>query len=172
MMFVNFIKRLVLINFFMPIVLAGSISSQINSINLELTSQFGDSQVFQTGDELSFLVSLDRAAYLYVIYQTSQGDLIQLIPNAAIPSHYFSADIFIPIPSDQSKVKFTVGKPYGHEVVYAYAVDTSVQFKGQAIGNGLLKLSMTTEQLKKKLLNAAGKYFGSTQFKLETRLAQ
>ncbi len=138
------------------------------NIHIEITSYLGDQQVFQQGDELRFLLSLDRKAYLYVFYQTVDKKLIQLIPNKHKKNNFFNADIFIEVPDEASPYQFIVSPPLGKERVYGVAVDRFMQFEGTNLANGLKRLDISIDEVKKRVVDTAIQYYGWSDFSLLT----
>ena len=138
------------------------------NIHIEITSYLGDQQVFQRGDVLKFLLSLNRKAYLYVFYQTADQQLIQLIPNQHKNNNFFKADIFIEVPDEASPYQFIVSPPWGKESVYGIAVDTPLQFEGTQLANGLKRLDISIDEIKERVVNMAIEDYGWSDFSLVT----
>lgn len=140
-----------------------------HNIQIEITSYLGDKQVFQQGDDLKFLLSLDRDAYLYVVYQTADKQLVQIIPNKNKKDNFFKADIFIEVPTQSSTFQFTVSPPYGYEKVYAFALDKNISLEGKVLSNGLKRLSLSLNDIKEHIKKSAVKYYGWAYFSLNTQ---
>lgn len=92
-----------------------------NPISLEITTHLGDNQKFVDGDTISFFVSLDKDAYLLIIYQTADKKLIQILPNSYQKKNYYHRGEFIQVPDDDQQFNFKVSPPFGHEKIMAYA---------------------------------------------------
>ena len=60
-------------------------------VELRLTTHLGDVREFVEGDRIGFLLSLNRAAHVYLFYRDAGGDLWQLLPNARQPENLFPA---------------------------------------------------------------------------------
>jgi len=142
----------------------------LQPIEVEITSYLGQSQVFEQGDHLKFLVSLSRDAYLYVFYQTANNQLIQLIPNQSLQDNFFKADIFIAVPNDDATFEFIVSPPFGDEKVFAIAVDKPIDLESKLLSNGLKSLSFSVEQVKENLISHAKIFYGEASFSLLTRV--
>ena len=156
---------------FLFISLAHGNAEKTKNIQIEITSYLGDKQVFQRGDELRFLLSLDRDAYLYVLYQTADNQLIQLIPNPNRQNNLFKADIFIEVPDKSAAYQFIVRPPFGHEAVYGFALDTPLSLEGKPLSNGLKRLDLSINEIKQRVKNSAVHYYGWSHFSLTTRKA-
>ncbi len=156
---------------FLFISLAHGNAEKTKNIQIEITSYLGDKQVFQQGDELKFLLSLDRDAYLYVLYQTADNQLIQLIPNSNRQDNFFKADIFIEVPAESAAYQFIVSPPFGDETVYGFALDTPLSLEGKLLSNGLKRLDVSLDEIKQRVKKTAVQYYGWSYFSLTTRKA-
>ncbi|WP_455212142.1 DUF4384 domain-containing protein [Kaarinaea lacus] len=93
------------------------------NIGLSITTHLGDEQTFREGDVVSFFVSLEKDAYLAILYQDSSGELKMILPNALHPDNFFKAGWFIPIPNQQNPFQFRITAPYGKETLWVFASD-------------------------------------------------
>jgi len=130
--------------------------------NLAVTTHLGDAQSFQEGDIVSFYISLDKDAYLTVIYQDAGNRLHLLIPNALYRNNFYKAGLFIPIPNEQNPFQFRIAAPFGKETLWVFASDQpfsdlppqtasqdSTQLAGdmEAIRDSLIKHSLRRKAL-------------------------
>ncbi len=60
------------------ICLAPALAGQPVPIEVGLTTHLGDRQSFVDGDRISFLLSLERDAYVYLFYRDADKNLLQL----------------------------------------------------------------------------------------------
>lgn len=94
---------------------------QQERLHVDITSYLGDGQQFYSGDELSFLISLNENAWLYMYYENSQGKVYQLIPSVLYPNNYVKANDFIEFPADDAHFHLEVSPPFGRERVWIFA---------------------------------------------------
>ncbi|WP_455207759.1 DUF4384 domain-containing protein [Kaarinaea lacus] len=112
------------------------------SINVEITTHLGDKQTFQQGDVVSFLVSLDRDAYVLIIFEDAEHNLWQVIPNPHRASGHYKSGLFISVPDRNEPFEFVVSPPLGKETIWVFATEKALpELPGQELDNGLKKLS-------------------------------
>ncbi len=137
---------------------------------MEITTHLGDEQTFVEGDIISFLLNLDRDAFLLVIYQDAAGNLIQLIPNRESQKGRYQAGLFISLPDKKVPFRFKVQAPYGDETLWAFASDVPPpELKGKELKNGLKLLNVDFKQIRQKLHNQSQTAFGETRLSIKTR---
>ncbi len=142
-------------------------------IDVNLTTHLGDQQSFVEGDRISFLLSLDNDAHVYLFYRDAAANLLQLLPNERMPDHFFSAGLFMPVPSAQQPFQFTVQPPYGDESIYAIASDNdTLVFAGKPLANGLILLEGKLEQIIEGIAKKSKNAFGRGELRLTTLPAQ
>lgn len=90
-----------------------------NSINLSITTHLGENQTFHEGDEVSFLLNLDRDAYLLIVYQDAAGTLVPLFPTK--DQGEVMAGDFLPFPDRNMGLRFVVQAPFGQERIWIFA---------------------------------------------------
>lgn len=89
-----------------------------------MTSHLGDNQTFRAGDTISFLLSLDRDAYLLLVYQDAAGNLLKIFPDPSNPSGFVHAAQFVAFPFKGSGFRLRVTAPFGRESLWAFAAST------------------------------------------------
>ena len=102
---------------------ATAIEAKNPKINLSVTTHLGDTQSFREGDVVSFYVSLEKDAYITVVYQDAGDRLNVLLPNALHENNFFTAGWFIPIPNEQNPFRFRITPPFGKETLWVFASD-------------------------------------------------
>ena len=113
-----------------------------NSIDIEVTTHLGDKQTFQQGDVISFLVSLDRDAFVLMIYEDAERNLVQIIPNRHRQNNRFETGLFMAVPNRDEPFEFVVSPPFGKETVWVFASEKAFpKLRGTEMENGLKKLS-------------------------------
>jgi len=136
-----------------PVLFAQNIShTPANRIGIDITTYLGDKQTFKQGDTLAFLVNLDKAAHVLMIYQDAENNLIQVIPNRYRPQDHYPAGLFIAVPSDKEPFEFTVKPPFGEEKLWAFASqDQFPELEGDELGNGLKKLKGNLQSILQRI---------------------
>lgn len=144
-------------------------NGQLKKINIEITSHLGDKQAFVMGDVIRFLINLDVDAYVTVIYQTADGQLVQLLPNQKEKNTLTKAGLFISVPDENAAYQFTIQPPYGKEQVWVFASDSDgKKLTGKVLSNGLMIVSTTIQKIKRKIQAYSVKRFGLSSFELHT----
>lgn len=145
-------------------------TSKIQPIQIEITTHLGDEQTFVAGDVISFLLNLDKEAYLLVIYQDAAGNLIQLLPNRESQKSRYQAGLFISLPDEKAPFRFKVQPPYGDETLWAFASDVPPpEIKGKALQNGLKLLKLDFKTLRQTLRTQNQTRYGETRLSIHTR---
>lgn len=160
--------RITLISLLWLLFWASSAVSASENINIEITSHLGDEKEFFQGDQINFLISMDKDAYLLLVYQTSQNQLIQLYPNRHMPNKKYKAGVYFQIPDDHTPYQFEITPPYGRETVWIFASSTSFpNYQGKELDNGMKLLGGKVKFTLKRIKNHAkqGPY-GESFFKL------
>ena len=148
-------------------------ASEPQALDVNLTTHLGDQQSFVDGDRISFLLSLDNDAYVYLFYRDAESNLLQLLPNERMPDHFFNAGLFMPVPSAQQPFQFTVKPPYGDESIYAIASNNdALVFPGKPLANGLILLDQNLQQIIDVIRKKSKNSFGRGELRLTTLPAQ
>ena len=138
-------------------------------VDLKITSHLGDRQVFAEGDNVSFFLTLERDAYIYLFYRDAEANLLQLLPNKQMPGHFYAKGMFMPIPSEQQPFLFTVVPPFGDELIFAVASDkATIELPGLPLGSGLILIEGTIEQVEDAILAQSERLFGRAELHLKT----
>ena len=142
-------------------------------IQLEITTYLGDRQTFVEGDKLSFLVTLNQDAYLLVLYETAEHQLLQLLPHKYSTVRKYSAGYYIPVPDDTARYQFIIAPPFGSERILAFASDREFPLlQGKDLANGLRLLSDSTAQVVQQLRDNTENQerdYGEARMELTTR---
>ncbi|MDH3389796.1 MAG: DUF4384 domain-containing protein, partial [Gammaproteobacteria bacterium] len=62
-----------------------ALAGEPRQVDVRLTTHLGDQQSFVDGDRISFLLSLESDAYVYLFYRDAEANLLQLLPNERMP---------------------------------------------------------------------------------------
>lgn len=139
-------------------------------IDIDITTHLGDRQVFAEGDLVSFFLSLERDAYVYLFYRDAENNLLQLLPNAGMPAHLYRGGMFMPLPSAEQAYQFIVVPPFGDELILAFASDNGhIELPGEELESGLLLLGVDANRVEEIILEASARSFGRTELRLKTQ---
>jgi len=142
----------------------------LQRINIEITSHLGDQQVFVENDIISFFISLDHSAYIYVFYQDASNNVYQLLPNKTQTEHYFNAGDYIPFPTQNSDFQFKIQPPFGKEQLWVFASDQKQHaFTKHTTTDRLNPINQNQAEIAKTIRLKSGNFFGQTQISLNTR---
>ena len=65
---------------------------------------------FFDGEYISFWLSLEREGYVYLFYLDTQGNLLQLLPNAENSNHWFPRGNRMPFPSLEDPIDYVMSQ--------------------------------------------------------------
>lgn len=145
------------------------VSHSPETVNLQVTTHLGDKQRFIDQDEISFLINLDHACYLYAFYLDAEDNLTQIMPGKAQAEHYFKPGLYIPFPSSNSAFSFIVQQPFGQDQLILFASDHN-QFDfnaGNSHKSGTI-LSYSVAEISTIIKSASRKYFDETRLIIHT----
>ncbi len=142
------------------------------ALRVDISTHLGNGQTFQEGDIVSYFAHLDQAAYLLLVYEDADGNLIQIFPNRYADNRVFPAGTTIEVPSKKDAFEFEITAPFGNERVYAFASTTAFKPpKGNRLDNGLLLFDCSRDELFKSLRSVArtsGTAYGESSTVLTT----
>lgn len=142
----------------------------LQTINIDITSHLGDQQEFQQNDIVSFLLNLDKDAYIFVIYQDASQQRIQIIPNKIQQQHFYKSGFFIAVPAENSAFQFVIQPPFGKETLWVFATDAAeLTLEGQVQRNGLKLLKSDINSICAQIKQRSKQFFGEAHFSLHTR---
>lgn len=167
----NFNQILKVLGLSLTLAFACSVHSaqQLQTINLDITTTLGDTPVYYEGDQIQFLLSLDRDAHVVVLYLDADNNLIQIMPNVNSQKHRYQAGAFLPVPDSRSGFTFRVEPPFGTDQVWAFASDQPVNLTGTTLKNGLILINGNIEQIRRLIKSQAGELFDESSKTLQTR---
>ena len=142
-------------------------------LSIEITTHLGDQQTFIEGDEIQFLVSLNRDAYLTAIFQDAGGNLWQVYPNQYTPSGKLAAGEYLSLPQNTENYRFVTTAPFGTETLYAFAsMKPLAPLDYNKTINGLRQLRHNLKQINALFENHSKKQhstFASATLSIQTR---
>lgn len=96
-------------------------ASAPGNIALDVTTYLGDHQIFVEGDAIYYLVSMDRDAYLVLVHEDAESNVIQIYPNAAFGREFHYAGSYFQVPDPILDGRLVVSSPFGLETLWAFA---------------------------------------------------
>ena len=121
-------------------------------INLQISSHLGDGQTYMEGEKISYFVNIDKSAFILLIYEDAESNLIQILPNKYSTNSYYQAGSFLEIPAAQDRFEFIIEAPFGVERVWAFASSKKFpEFAGMQVVNGLKVLEQPIIEILRKL---------------------
>ena len=78
-------------------------------------------KMYADGESIEIYVRGNRDFYARIVDMTSNGDIIQLLPNSYRKSNFFKAGTIYKIPDSGDRFDLTVGPPYGQDQIIVYA---------------------------------------------------
>jgi hypothetical protein len=145
-------------------------SQKLQPVALQLTTHLGDQQEFVAGDEIQFLLSTDKNAFIYMYYIDADSNIIQIIPNQNQKNNYYSAGYYQPVPASEIPYRFTISKPFGEEVIWIIASDQSItiDFTTRPVGN-FNQIHASIDNIKKNIQQQSSQFYGDYSLKILTR---
>lgn len=92
-----------------------------NALHVEVTTHAGDHARFVAGSGVSFLVSLNRPAYVALIFENASGKRVQLYPPPNTPPVKQDAGAYLPFSHFSQTLR--VSPPFGRETLTVLASD-------------------------------------------------
>lgn len=141
----------------------------LQPIGIQATTHLGDHQTFRKDDMVSFLLSLERDAYITAIYVDAHNNLYQIIPNTIQQDNFYKANLFIPVPPQNAAYNFKIKPPYGEETLWIFASDTNrTRLKGKNLKNGMIKLTQTLNEVRSALKSNSSQRFDEASVRINT----
>lgn len=95
-----------------------------NALHVEVTTHAGDHARFVAGSGVTFLVSLNRPAYLALVFKNASGKRVQLYPPPNTPPVMQNAGAYLPFA--QLSQTLRVSPPFGRETMTVLASDRAL----------------------------------------------
>lgn len=145
-------------------------ANEPKKIEVGITTHLGDRQTFVEGDVISFLLSLDRDAYIYLFYQDASGDVYQIIPNQQRRDHFYGKGFFLPIPRSETDFQFKIRPPFGEENLFVFATNNAeVELTGRWLENGLRLIDGSVDNLETSIRQQSKTQFGATTMLIKSQ---
>ncbi len=139
-------------------------------VDLSLAVEPGDRREYYDGDYISFTLSLEREGYVYFFYLDTQGNLLQLLPNAEMSNHWFPRGEGMPFPSLEVPMDYVIVPPFGDETLLVFVSDNPrIELPGQWRDTGVLELEIDLERVEDLIYDASSSVFGRAELSFESR---
>jgi len=136
-------------------------------------------KTYKEGENIQIFIRGNRNYYARIVDISSNGEIIQLLPNGYRQINYFEAGKVYKIPDQGDLFSLTVNPPYGEDQIVVYASEVPLgQVDLQQLGKGLARyqgtrsaLSATTRGISVTAAtpgNEAGAEFYEASWKIET----
>ena len=103
---------------------------------------------YKAGESMKIYVQGNREFYGRIIYRTSSGEIIQLLPNEYRKSSVFELGEVYGIPDQGDQFGLTVTAPYGEDRIIVYASEVPQgEVKLEPVGQGLGRYDGSQESL-------------------------
>jgi len=81
----------------------------------------GERAVYRKGEKMRFYLRGNKPFYARVIYTSSDGQTLQVLPNPYRRNNYFQGGTLVVLPDGQDAFEMEVAEPFGVEKVTVYA---------------------------------------------------
>jgi len=145
----------------------GFAADPVQEIEVNITTHLGDQQSFVEGDVVSFLLTLDSDAFVYLFYQDAENNIVLIYPNQQSGSHYYVKGFFMPLPPLDKNYRFQIEPPFGEETLFAYASDNArVRLHGRKLKNGLSLIEDSIGEIEASIRQQSTSGFGMARLNL------
>lgn len=86
---------------------------------------------YREGDALTVQVTSEEDAYVYVLYQQSDGQIFQVFPNKFQANNLVKARQSVRVPAESDLFRWVVAKPFGKEAIKVLATKEPVDVLAQ-----------------------------------------
>lgn len=140
------------------------------AVEVGITTHLGDQQTFVEDDVISFLLSLDRDAYVYLFYQDASNNILQIFPNQQGGKHFYNKGVFMPVPPSQTDFEFKIQPPFGEENLLVFATDNAdINLGGRILENGLYLIDGPAGNLEFNIRQQSRSQFGYASMVIVSR---
>ena len=146
---------------------SGFTADLLQEIEVNITTHLGDRQSFVEGDVVSFLLTLDSDAFVYLFYEDADDHIFLIYPNQQSGNHYYEKGFFMPLPPPEQGFRFKIEPPFGEETLFVYASDNArVSLHGKKLKNGLSLIEDTISEIETSTRQQSTVNFGTARLKL------
>ena len=141
-------------------------------VELSVAIEPDDRREFYDGEFISFYLSLEREGYIYLFYLDTEGNLLQLLPNAEMSNHWFPRGSRMPFPSLEEPTSYVIVPPFGDELLLVFVSDNpQIELPGEWLETGLRRLDIDLDRVEDLIYEASRTLFGRAELAFESRAA-
>ncbi len=145
-------------------------AGELETIAVEITTHLGDQQTFVEGDVISFLLSLDRDAYIYLFYEDASAKIYQIFPNQMSRNHFYREGFYVPIPPSKNDFQFKIQAPFGEEKLFVFATDIAdIKINARRLVNGLSIVDASVGEIEAGFRRQSSLRYGSASLTIKSR---
>ena len=145
-------------------------ANELQEIEVGVTTHLGDQQKFIAGDVVSFLLSLDNDAYVYLFYEDAEANIFLIYPNQKSRNHHYGKGFFMPLPPSNEKFRFRIQAPFGEETLFVFASDNAeVNLPGHRLPNGFDLVEASLKAIEASIRHQSESLFGAAKLVLLSR---
>ena len=105
-------------------------------------------KTYNDGENIQIFIRGNRNYYARIVNISSNGEILQLLPNGYRQINYFEAGKIYKIPDQGDRFALTVSPPYGQDQIVVYASEVPLgQIHLQQVGQGLARYQGTRSAL-------------------------
>ncbi len=146
------------------------VAGQLEDIEVSITTHLGDRQSFVGGDVISFLLTLDSDAYIYLFYEDADANILLIYPNQQSASHLYKKGFFMPLPPLEQNFQFKIQAPFGEEALFVFASDNArISLPGRKLKNGLSLIESSISEIETSIRRQSIDRFGLSVLNLISR---
>ncbi len=141
-------------------------------VELSLGVEPGDRSSYFDGESIFFHLSLEREGYVYFFYLDTEGNLLQLLPNAEMSNHWYPRGNRMPFPALEEPIDYVIVPPFGEELIRVFVSDNPrIEMPGEWRDTGILELDIDLERVEELIYDASNTLFGRAELSFESRPA-
>ncbi len=141
-------------------------------VDMSLSIEPDDRRVYYDGEYISFYLSLEREGYISLFYRDTEGNLLQLLPNANLSNHWYPRGNRMPFPSLEEPIDYVIVPPFGDELLRVFVSDNPrIDFPGQWRDTGIRELDIDLERVEDLIYDASSRLFGRAELSFQSRPA-
>ncbi|MDJ0776996.1 MAG: DUF4384 domain-containing protein [Gammaproteobacteria bacterium] len=139
-------------------------------VDLSLAIAPDDRREVYDGEFIFFSLSLEREGYVYLFYLDTEGNLLQMLPNAEMSNHWFPAGSDMPFPSLEEPMSYVIVPPFGDELLLVFVSDNAqIDLPGEWRETGVRELDIDLDRVEELIFDASSTLFGRADLAFVSR---
>ena len=144
--------------------------AELARVEMSLDIEPDNRRSYFDGEYISFHLSLEREGYIYLFYLDTEGNLLQLLPNAEMSNHWYPRGNRMPFPSLEDPIDYVIVPPFGDELLRVFVSDNpQIEFSGEWRESGLRELDIELDRVEDLIYDASNTLFGRAELSFESR---